>query len=90
MNTLEQTLWEHWPPQKVTVSCDDCGTQIFHSRRGVPVAYNPSAYETSIRLRIRKHEDRFGHDSVTVQIDEKPKAEPVDMAVNVEVNGSHD
>jgi hypothetical protein len=83
---LEEQLSEHWPLNRVVVTCDECGDVLYDTNENTPFEYSPSVYETAIRVRVSFHHEECGHKSVTVDIEKDPEITMGDFDVTVEVD----
>lgn len=81
---LEQTLEEHWPPEKVVVTCDECDAEIFHSKKREMAIYRPSYMAKCISIDVVKHSKDTEHTNVSIDIHEHPtEMEKIEATITV-------
>lgn len=87
--TLRQTLNEHWPIDDVIVSCDECGSVIVHlSASDNRVWPSPIGYAVEIENQVYEHRQRYGHESVTVDITECSELKEIDLDITVDTKSN--
>ena len=85
---LTNRLQEHWPPQRMVVTCEECGAELWDSEkenlRGV--VQNSAPYVASwVNMEMRRHYDETDHEDITIDLGRRQSKRTTEM-VDVEVN----
>jgi len=86
MSGLEKQLKKHGVPKRIQVRCDKCGKKIYDSDKREPLSYYPSYIETLILVYAKKHHNKTGHASISVDIEKQPTVSDTEVNVTVTVN----
>lgn len=89
---LVSALEEHWPPLRLVVTCDDCGAELWDSKKknlGASPVKNSAPYVASwIHAEMGQHQSDTGdHDDYSIDLVEQPTAKKLDVDVEVTVSG---
>lgn len=84
-NELEEELAKVWPPQRITVECSVCGTELYDTKKTNPEIHSPTYVAMEIAMRVNRHYDSTdGHDQINVDIEVPPTpVKKIDCQINI-------